>query len=155
VPDTKIKLLCGWLIMLAILVVVRPEGYIAAVKRHQGKMSNPTRSNQSKPEKRNSKYQCVRLISTKKAAAIAENLCRTANNGVQAVYNGKFDVDVNKVRYFYFDMAYVLSRDQELRTKDISILSLFVDSVEKKVYQAIECRAKGELFYVPGKLLKR
>jgi hypothetical protein len=51
-------------------------------------------------------------------------------------------------------MAYVLSRRKALRTKDISVLSLFVNSADKEVYQAIEIKWDGKLFYVPGKCLR-
>jgi hypothetical protein len=141
--------------MLVVLFVAQSGSSSVDARYTHVKMMISKRLRQPKPEKRNPNYQCIRLISVQKAAKIATDFCHTPNNGAHAIYNGKFDVDVNKVRYFYFDIAYVLNRRKELRTKDISVLSVFVDGAGKAVYQVVEFKSDGKIFYVPGKRLQK
>jgi hypothetical protein len=153
--DAKQKLLRVWLMSLVVLFVAQSGSSAVDARYTHTKMMISKRLRQPKPEKRNPNYQCIRLISVQKAAKIATDFCRTSDNGAQAIYNGEYDVDVNKVRYFYFDMAYVLSKRKALRTKDISVLSLFVDSAGKAVYRVVEFKSDGKIFYVPGKRLQK
>jgi hypothetical protein len=153
-PEAKQRLIRGGLLVVIIWLIACSGSFTVDARSTRAPIINSKRIRQPRTEKRNPNYQCIRLISIQKATRIATDFCRTPDNGAQAVYNGKFDVDVNKVRYFYYDMAYVLSRRKALRTKDISVLSLFVNSADKEVYQAIEIKWDGKLFYVPGKCLR-
>lgn len=91
-------------------------------------------------------------ISVDEAGALAEEFCRKPNIGVQASHNEKYDIIINNVKYYYFDMIYGLLMGDKPKAEDNVISQLFVSSADKSLFQAVEGKDGG---YVLGKALKK
>ena len=97
----------------------------------------------------------ISRISVEKAAEIAVKFCRRPNVGVQAYHDSNNDRVIKGEKYYYFDMIYGLLMGDKPTADDNVINSLYVNSSNGFIYEAVEKSKDGVKIIVPGKVLKK
>lgn len=77
------------------------------------------------------------LISVDDAQKVVEDFARRADIGVQVTYYSKSDIEINGVKYYYFDIVYGSLMGDKSELEEDTITKVFVSSKDKTLYEAI------------------
>lgn len=79
------------------------------------------------------------VISSEEAESTVEYLCRKPDIDVNAFHEQKYDLEVEGVKYYYFDILYGLAMAKSPELGDDDILPrAFVSSKDKSIYRAVK-----------------
>ena len=96
----------------------------------------PSKNEESR-ENNNSDTQKT-LITVEEAQSIAELFCQKPNIGAQAFHNAGFDIKIDDVYYFYFDIIYGSLMGEKPKEGDNMLTSLFVSSKDKSIHGVLK-----------------
>lgn len=78
------------------------------------------------------------IISVAEAESTVEYLCRKPDIGVNVFHEQKYDLEIEGIKYYYFDILYGLTMAKSPELGGDILTRVFVSSKDKSIYLAVE-----------------